>query len=181
MPALLERAKISLLVSTYQSGRLIALRNENGVVNTHFRFLPRPMGIAVGAARLAVGTQREIVEYRNQPAVAAKLEPAESHDACYLPLRRHVTGDVSIHDMAYGADGELWFVNTRFSCPRDDRFRAQLRAALATAIRLGPHGGRPLSSQRVGRGRWTPSVRDRAGHPPMKLAVGEPARPTVGW
>ena len=116
MPALLERAKISLLVSTYQSGRLIALRNENGVVNTHFRFLPRPMGIAVGAARLAVGTQREIVEYRNQPAVAAKLEPAESHDACYLPLRRHVTGDVSIHDMAYGADGELWFVNTRFSC-----------------------------------------------------------------
>jgi uncharacterized protein (TIGR03032 family) len=116
MPALLERAGISLLVSTYQSGRLIALRNDNGVVNTHFRFLARPMGIAVGADRLAVGTQREIVEYRNQPAVAAKLEPTGSHDACYLPLRRHVTGDVSIHDMAYDASGELWFVNTRFSC-----------------------------------------------------------------
>ncbi len=116
MPALLERAGISLLVSTYQSGRLIALRNDNGVVNTHFRFLARPMGIAVGAGRLAVGTQREIVEYRNQPAVAAKIEPAGSHDACYLPLRRHVTGDVSIHDMAYDATGELWFVNTRFSC-----------------------------------------------------------------
>ncbi len=116
MPALLERAGISLLVSTYQSGRLIALRNDNGVVNTHFRFLPRPMGVAVGAERLAVGTQREIVEYRNQPAVAATIEPAGSHDACYLPLRRHVTGDVSIHDMAYDAHGELWFVNTRFSC-----------------------------------------------------------------
>jgi uncharacterized protein (TIGR03032 family) len=116
MPALLERAGITLLVSTYQSGRLIALRNDNGVVNTHFRFLARPMGVAVGPERLAVGTQREIIEYRNQPAVAANLEPAGTHDACYLPLRRHVTGDISIHDMAYGANGELWFVNTRFSC-----------------------------------------------------------------
>ena len=92
------------------------MRNDNGAVNTHFRFLARPMGIAVGTERLAVGTEREIVEYRNHPAVAAKVEPAGSHDACYLPLRRHVTGDVSIHDMAYGANGELWFVNTRFSC-----------------------------------------------------------------
>jgi len=116
MPALLERAGITLLVSTYQSGRLIALRNDAGVVNTHFRFLARPMGIAVGPERIAVGTQREIIEYRDQPAVAATLEPAGSHDACYLPRRRHVTGDVSIHDMAYDADGELWFVNTRFSC-----------------------------------------------------------------
>lgn len=116
MPALLERAGISLLVSTYQSGRLITLRNDNGVVNTHFRFLARPMGIAVGVERLAVGTQREIVEYRNQPAVAAKIEPAGSHDSCFVPLRRHVTGDVSIHDMAYDSNGELWFVNTRFSC-----------------------------------------------------------------
>lgn len=116
MPALLERAGISLLVSTYQSGRLIALRNDNGVVNTHFRTLARPMGIAVGAGRLAVGTQREIIEYRDQPAVAAKIEPAGSHDACYLVRRRHVTGDVSVHDMAFDADGELWFVNTRFSC-----------------------------------------------------------------
>lgn len=116
MPALLERAGISLLVSTYDSGRLIALRSDEGVVNTHFRFLARPMGIAVFAERLAVGTQREIVEYRNQPAVAANIQPAGSHDACYLPLRRHVTGDISIHDMAYDANGELWFVNTRFSC-----------------------------------------------------------------
>jgi uncharacterized protein (TIGR03032 family) len=116
MPALLERAGISLLVSTYQSGRLIALRNDNGAVNTHFRFLPRPMGIAVGPGRIAVGTQREIVEYRNQPAVASKLEPAGRYDACYLARRRQVTGDVSIHDMAYDADGDLWLVNTRFSC-----------------------------------------------------------------
>ena len=26
------------------------------------------------------------------------------------------TGDIAIHDMAYGADGALYFVNTRFSC-----------------------------------------------------------------
>jgi uncharacterized protein (TIGR03032 family) len=28
----------------------------------------------------------------------------------------HVTGDIDIHEMAYGTDGELWLVNTRLSC-----------------------------------------------------------------
>src|SRR5262249_9108621 len=45
-----------------------------------------------------------------------KLQPHGTHDACFLPRSSHVTGDVAIHEMAYGTGGELWFVNTRFSC-----------------------------------------------------------------
>ena len=37
--------------------------------------------------------------------------------------------------MAYGAGGELWFVNTRFSCLCHARPPSQLRAALAAAVR----------------------------------------------
>jgi len=47
--------------------------------------------------------------------VCAKLEPADRHDACFLPRRSHTTGDVQIHEMAWVGD-ELWFVNTSFSC-----------------------------------------------------------------
>jgi uncharacterized protein (TIGR03032 family) len=54
-------------------------------------------------------------EFRNVPAVAAKLDPPGKHDACYLPRAAHVTGDIQIHEMAY-VDENLWFVNTRFSC-----------------------------------------------------------------
>jgi hypothetical protein len=79
-------------------------------------------------------------------SVARHLEPAGGHDACFLPRSSHVTGNVLIHEMAYGAGGEvgrfskpshevgrlskpshevgrfskpsheLWFANTRFSC-----------------------------------------------------------------
>ena len=118
---ILEQLGISLLVSTYQAGKVVLLRADGGVLNTHFRTFPRPMGLALRGNRLAVGTAWEIQEFHNVPAVAAKLEPAGKHDGCFLPRLSHTTGEVLVHEMAWGAEGpggepELWFVNTRFSC-----------------------------------------------------------------
>ena len=102
-------------MTTYQAGKLVVLRADQDHVNTHFRNLSKPMGLAVAGDRLAVGTLLEIWEFHNVPAVIPKLEPIGRHDACYLPRSSHVTGDVQIHEMAWVGD-ELWFVNTRFSC-----------------------------------------------------------------
>jgi uncharacterized protein (TIGR03032 family) len=113
--AILDRLGISLWVTTYQAGKLVIARPEPGGVNTHFRNFPKPMGLALDGDRLAIGTAMEIWEFHNQPAVAAKLEPPEQHDACFLPRTAHTTGDVQIHEMAW-CEEELWFVNTRFSC-----------------------------------------------------------------
>ncbi|HKV09299.1 MAG TPA: TIGR03032 family protein [Thermoanaerobaculia bacterium] len=114
-PRLLAQLGASLLVSTYQSGRLIAVRADGTSLNTHFRSFPSPMGIAVGPHVLALGTQRHVWEYRNQPEVGAKLQPRGKHDACFLPRKSHVTGDIRVHELAF-AEGGLWIVNTRFSC-----------------------------------------------------------------
>jgi uncharacterized protein (TIGR03032 family) len=130
-PAILEHLQSSLLVTTYQAGKLVVLRSDGGVLNTHFRAFNKPMGMAVGRGRLAIGTAVDVWEFRNVPAVSAKLEPPGKHDAVYLPRSAHVTGDVQIHEMAYvGAvsdrdsfgvgdashNDQLLFVNTRFSC-----------------------------------------------------------------
>lgn len=114
-PALLKHLGISLVVSTYQAGKLIILREDAGVLNTHFRVFKKPMGLAVNRERLAIGTAYQIWELRNVPAVAQKLEPPNKHDACYLPRQVHISGDIDIHEMAFARE-ELWFVNTRFSC-----------------------------------------------------------------
>ncbi|MDG4548946.1 MAG: TIGR03032 family protein [Candidatus Contendobacter sp.] len=114
-PQLLGQLGVSLLVSTYQSGRVIAVRADGNQLNTHLRFFPSPMGIAIGPHALAIGAQRCIWEYRNQPAVAHKLEPLGKHDACFLPRSCHVTGDIRVHELAFAGE-ELWVVNTRFSC-----------------------------------------------------------------
>ena len=112
----LDAIDSSLLISTYQTGRLICARNAGGGLNTHFRGFENPMGISWDGSRLAVGTRAHIWEYRNVPDVCEKLEPAPiEHDACLIPRRSHCTGDISVHDLAY-ADGELWAVATRFSC-----------------------------------------------------------------
>src|SRR5262245_46017059 len=118
--AILQELGISVLVTTYQAGKLVMLRPDGERLNTHFRSFSKPMGLALDRDRLAIGTSVEIWEYHNAPAVAHHLEPAGSHDACFLPRSSVCTGDVQIHEMAWanswGDDPELWFVNTRFSC-----------------------------------------------------------------
>ncbi len=115
-PDLLRRLGTSVLVSTYQAGKLVVLRADGGVVNTHFRTFNRPMGLAADRERLAVGTAAEIVELRNMPATAPRLADPARHDAVFLMRRAHVTGAIDVHEMAYADDGSLWFVNTLFSC-----------------------------------------------------------------
>src|SRR5262245_18415135 len=67
-PAILDQLKSSLLVTTYQAGKLVIVRSDGGVINTHFRAFNKPMGMAVGRDRLAIGTATEVCEFRNVPA-----------------------------------------------------------------------------------------------------------------
>jgi uncharacterized protein (TIGR03032 family) len=146
---ILDHFGISLLVTTYQAGKLVLLRADRGVVNTHFRSFPKPMGIAVQGNRLAIGTAREVWEFHNVPAVAPKLEPAGKHDACFLPRLGHATGEVLIHELAWVSpppgragkgegDSEICFVNTRFSClcglDREHSFVPWWRPPFVTAL-----------------------------------------------
>jgi len=126
--ALLRQLWVSLLVSTYQANKLLVVRAAQGGLSTLVRTFERPMGLAVDGRRLALGTRDQIWFLRNAPDIAPRIEPAGLHDACFLPRTCHVTGDIAIHEMAWakptlaaggtgdGGEGELWIVNTRFSC-----------------------------------------------------------------
>jgi uncharacterized protein (TIGR03032 family) len=116
LPDLFARLHLSLLVSTYQAGKLIVVRTDGGVLNTHFRPFAKPMGIAADRTRLSIGGTNTVWEYRNVPAAARTLVPPDTHDACYVPRRLHVTGDIDIHEMAHDQHDALWVVNTRFCC-----------------------------------------------------------------
>ena len=160
-PQILAQLGISLLVSTYQSGRVFVLRASGPALNTHFRSFRSPMGLAVGTAALAIGTERQVWMYRNVSAVARQL--GGPHDACFLPYRAHVTGDIRLHEMAFAGD-ELWLVNTRFSslCTLDaehsfvPRWRPPFVSALSPEDRCHLNGlavvdGRPRWATALGR------------------------------
>ncbi|MBJ7901489.1 MAG: TIGR03032 family protein [Cyanobacteria bacterium RI_101] len=136
---ILQQQGISLVVSTYQAGKLIVLRADDGAVNTHFRTFPKPMGVAVQGHDLAVGAAEAIWKLRNNIGAAQRLPPAGKHDACFLPREIRVTGDIDIHEMAW-VDEELWFINTRFSClcalDREHSFVPQWRPPFISAYDL---------------------------------------------
>lgn len=113
--ALLAHLRASLMISTYQANKLLAVRAQEPGLSVLVRTFDRPMGIAADARRLALGTRNQIWTLRNAPDIAPQVEPAAMHDACYVPRTAHVTGDIGVHELAFAGD-ELWMVSTRFSC-----------------------------------------------------------------
>ncbi len=162
-PGLLRRIGASLLVTTYQAGKLVLVRDEGDHLNTHFRTFPAPMGMALAGGRLALGTKLQVWEFTDVPAVAAKLDPPGRHDACFLPRASHVTGNIQGHELAWDADGALWVVNTRFSClctlDRSASFAPRWRPPFVSALEptdrchlngLGMVDGRPIYATALG-------------------------------
>jgi uncharacterized protein (TIGR03032 family) len=58
-----------------------------------------------------------VIELANAPLLAHEFLEGQPgrYDALYLPRVSYYTGDLNVHDVAYGAEC-LWLVNTRFSC-----------------------------------------------------------------
>src|SRR6186997_2620634 len=137
----------SLLVSTYQANKLLAVRAQGQGLSTLVRTFDKPMGLAVKDSRLAIGTRKEVWFLRNAPDIAPRVEPLGTHDACFLPRSSHVTGDIGVHEIAWAGD-ELWLVSTRFSCLATlnldysfvPRWRPQFITALAAEDRCHLNG-----------------------------------------
>jgi uncharacterized protein (TIGR03032 family) len=112
---ILQHLRISLLFSTYQAGKLGVITVKEQNLDIAFHNFERAMGIAINKTRMAVGGKDWVYFLKNEIEIAAQIEPEGSHDACFLTKSGQYTGDISIHDLAWGGQ-ELWIVNTRFSC-----------------------------------------------------------------
>jgi uncharacterized protein (TIGR03032 family) len=114
-PAVLEHLGASLLVSTYQAGKLFVVGARQGSLALSFHNFEQAMGIAVKRDQIAVGTRNQIWSLRAARDIASRLEPAGRYDDCFLARGSHFTGDIHGHELAWAGD-ELWVVNTTFSC-----------------------------------------------------------------
>src|SRR5437773_9811131 len=112
---LLSELGISLLISTYQAGKLIVVGVHEGALALSFHNFHRAMGLAVKGDRWAVGAQEQIWFLRTAPGLGARIEPVGRYDGCFLTRTSFYTGDIQGHEVAWAGD-ELWIVNTWFSC-----------------------------------------------------------------
>jgi uncharacterized protein (TIGR03032 family) len=116
---ILRHLGASLLVSTYQAGKVVVVSQGLSPDELDIRLschnFERAMGIAVAPGRLAVGARSVVWILRDAPAIAPQLDPPGTYDACYLTRAALYTGAINSHELAWAGD-ELWVVNTLFSC-----------------------------------------------------------------
>ncbi|MCP4696251.1 MAG: TIGR03032 family protein [Gammaproteobacteria bacterium] len=114
--ALLSSLGCTLALSTYQAGKVILVSARDDKLIQLPRSFKKPMGLAVSGNRLAVAQQEEVTILVNAPRLAPGYpKQPNTYDGLYLPRTAYYTGELDIHDMAWGEAG-LWAVSTRFSC-----------------------------------------------------------------
>lgn len=112
---LLSKMKVTIVMSTYQAGKIMLIGAKEGKFDIRYKEFPRPMGMVWEKGKFFAGLGHGIWQFSNYTGVAEILEPKETFDACYLPQNIHFTADIDIHEMEFCQD-ELYFVNTKFSC-----------------------------------------------------------------
>ncbi len=128
-PALVEliaQLKCSLIVSTYQAGKVIFLSSDGEVIHQLTRTFNNPMGLALAGDALAIATKQEVIVFANSPELAWTYpRKPECYDSLFLPRAVYFTGQLAMHDLAWVisehrsdlSDGmDLIGVNTSFSC-----------------------------------------------------------------
>jgi uncharacterized protein (TIGR03032 family) len=121
---LLAELDCSLILSTYQTGKVIIFSaGPQGLVQLPRNFT-KPMGLAADGQRIAIATREEVVVLANAPALAAGYSAGTNqYDGLFVPRAVYFCGELDLHDLAWH-DQTLWAINTRFSClcQIDDRF-----------------------------------------------------------
>jgi uncharacterized protein (TIGR03032 family) len=117
LPQLLRELNCSIAITTYQAGKLIFISAENGNRLTMLaRNFIKPMGFEVKGDKMVLAANEEVLFFENSKILAAHYpNKKNTYDNLFLPRATFYTGQVDIHDIAFGADG-IWAVNTSFSC-----------------------------------------------------------------
>ena len=108
---ILKQLQCTIVMSTYQSGKLMIIGQHKNSLDIRYKNFPKPMGMCSKKGELWAGLEHSIWQFYNFKNALKK----ESFDACYLPMNIHFTGDIDIHEMEFSKD-KLYFVNTKFSC-----------------------------------------------------------------
>jgi uncharacterized protein (TIGR03032 family) len=113
--AILAGLGTSLIVSTYQAGKVVVVGVREGKLVFSFHNFERAMGVAVRPDLVAVGSRAQVWFLDAAPDLIPRLDPPGRHDACFLTRSSRYTGEIQGHELAW-AGNDLWAVNTSFSC-----------------------------------------------------------------
>jgi uncharacterized protein (TIGR03032 family) len=115
LASLLQQLSVSILVSTYQAGKVLAIGQHQGNLQIRFHHFEQAMGMARTPTGIAIGSKRQIWFLSAARDMARRVQPEGTYDCAFLARHAHFTGSIMGHDLAW-AGNELWVANTGFSC-----------------------------------------------------------------
>lgn len=118
IPELLLNLNCTIALTTYQAGKLVFIspNPDKERLTTLPRTFEKPMGIAVKGDKMLIAAKDEIHLLENSRELATHYPNKENtYDSLWLPRITFHTGQVDMHDIAFGDDG-IYAVNTSFSC-----------------------------------------------------------------
>jgi uncharacterized protein (TIGR03032 family) len=140
--AWLGAAQASLVLSTYQRGRIIFLGlRPDGSLRAHERMIEQCQGLWTDGTDLWVSAKTMLWRFRNNMPPGMVTETGV--DRRFVPREARVTGVLDIHDIGLGRMGEMGkpgpiFVNTAFNClatiSRDASFRTLWQPPFISAL-----------------------------------------------
>src|SRR5205809_5261973 len=116
---ILAQAGVSLLISTYQAGKLVVVGTDRGELTLSFHNFEQAMGLALSREMLAIGTRYQVWLLAREPGMAKQLDRGHAHDDCYLARQSHFTGQIHIHELAWGSG------HSSPHAPREDKHHAE--------------------------------------------------------
>jgi len=113
----LAQAGGSLIVSTYQAGKVAMIGHDGSQVTLLMRQFDKPLGVALEGDLLAIATRNDLMVFANAPLLARDFleDQPGRYDALFLPRASYHTGDLHANDVVFQGE-EVLIVNTRFSC-----------------------------------------------------------------
>ena len=90
-PRVLEQLHSTLLISTYQAGKLCVVGVQDGRLTFSFHNVERVMGVTASPVRVAVGARRQIHSFYPAHDVASRLAPSSTcRGSRYLGMPKRI-------------------------------------------------------------------------------------------
>ncbi len=144
LPELLSKLGCTIVVSTYQAGKVIFLspQSEDKIIQLP-RSFKKAMGIAIENDEMVVACKDEVIYLKNAKELGDFYpRKPKTYDGMFFPRMTYHTGALDVHDIDFCKDG-IYAVNTNFSCiikiDKDFSFTPVWKPDFISQIKAGDH------------------------------------------
>ena len=116
LPGLLNEVGGNIMLTTYQTGKVIMLSSNGKNISQLVRDFDRPMGVSFHNDLMAMALRNNITIFKNSKTLAETYPKKENtYDNLFYPTATNITSYIDTHDISFSKQG-LIAVNTAYSC-----------------------------------------------------------------